>query len=124
MSAIAKTFESSNPGDASSINFNHGRAHKALGREGGIEEATLYFKTTIELAKQVGDNEFHTKGVLYLSECYVEMDRVDEAKSLCDEIGKESMDPEAILEFAEEFGVNSVRALTILEEYLEVIESS
>jgi len=35
MSAIAKTFERSNPSYAGTINFNLGDAHKELGRGGG-----------------------------------------------------------------------------------------
>ena len=42
ISAMAKKFERSNPGRAGRINFMLGCAHKWLGREGGIEEATLY----------------------------------------------------------------------------------
>ena len=46
-----------------------------------------------------------TKGVISLAECYVKTERVDEAmdlhKILCDEIGKESLNPDDILLFAE-----------------------
>jgi len=58
------------------------------------------------------------------------MDRVDEEmdlhKSLSDEIGKENMDHDAILEFAGILVDNheTARSLTILEEYLEAIERS
>jgi len=60
----------------------------------------------------------------------VVMNRVQEAmelhKILCDEIGKESLDPDAILEFARVLLENSEtsQALTILEEYLYNIERS
>ena len=68
--------------------------------------------------------------VICLSEWYVAMDRVEEAielhKSLCDEIGKESMEPDAILQFAMllQGQHENSRALTILEDYLEVVERS
>jgi len=68
--------------------------------------------------------------VLCLSECYVKMNRVEEAmdlhKSLCDEIGKESMDPDTILSFAVILRTNSEhsRALELLEEHLEAIDRS
>ena len=131
MSAIAKTFDSSNPRLAGCINLTLGDANKEMGREGGIEEASLYYKKGIELAKKAGNNENLSNAVLGLSECYVKTGRVDEAmdlhKSLCDEIGKESLDPSnAILEFADilvDYQENS-RALAILEEYLEAIERS
>jgi len=107
-----------------------GTALKKMGREGGIEQASLYFKKAVELAKKAGNNVLLTLGVGCLSACYVEMSRVDEAmdlyKSLCDEIGKESLDANAILEFAEILRVNyeTSRALTILENHLEVIDRS
>jgi len=131
MSGIARTFESSNPGLAGSINYNLGTAHTFLGREGGIEEATVYFKKTIEMAKQAGNNDILlSDGMLGLAQCYVKMGRAQEAmdlhKSLCDEIGKESMNPVAIVELAGVFLKNSKisRALEIFEEHLEAIESS
>jgi len=82
------------------------------------------------LAKKAGDNQNITESVLALAQCYVKMGRVEEAmdlhKSLCDDIGKESMDPSAILDFAGSLQVNHEhsRALTILEEHLEAIERS
>jgi len=97
MSAFAKISESSNPSLACGINYNLGAAHKEMGREGGIEQASLYFGNSIKLARKAGDNEMLTKGMLSLATCYVKMGRVDEAMdlymSLCEEIGKESMDP-------------------------------
>ena len=126
MSAIAKTFESSDPGRAGRINYNLGRVHTSLGREGGIEEATLCYKKTIEMTKKTGDNDILSQGVFRLAECYVKMRRVDEAMDLCDDIGKESMEPKAILQFAAILQLNREpsRALEILEEYLYNIESS
>ena len=68
--------------------------------------------------------------MLNLSECYVKTGRVDEAldlhKSLCDEIGKESLNPDDILRFADilEKNHDHSRAITILEEHLGAIESS
>ena len=130
MPAIASRDEGSNPGRAGSINLMLGAAHKEMGREGGIEEATLYFNKAIEMAKKAGDKEILTDGVVCLAQCYLKMGRVQEAmdlyKSLCEEIGKESMDPNPIIEFAQilkDHHENS-RALTILEEHLEAIESS
>ena len=74
------------------------------------------------------NNDFLTRGVFCLSECYVKMASVDEAmdlyKILCEDIGKERMDPVNILVFAEilqEHRQHS-RALTVLEEHLEAIE--
>jgi len=130
MSAFAKTSESSHPSLACGINYNLGAAHKEMGREGGIEQASLYFGNSIKLARKAGDNEVLTKGMLSLATCYVKMGRVDEAMdlymSLCEEIGKESMDPGNILAFAENLQVNheTSQALTILKEYLEVIARS
>jgi len=131
MRAIVKMFESSNPGLAGSINYNLGAAHRFSGREGGIEQAILYFNKAIELTKKAGNNDFLTKGAsLGLSDCYIKMGRVDEAmdvyKSLFDEIGKESIDPVDIIHFAEILRTNSEmsRALEIFEEHLEAIESS
>ena len=97
MNAIVKTFESSNPRRAGIINLLLGSAHSEfssneMGREGGIEEATLYCQKSIELAKKAGDNHILTEGVFHLAKCYGMTGRVDEAmdlfKSLCDEIGK------------------------------------
>jgi len=129
MSAIAKAFENDDPKYAGRIIFMLGRAHKELGREGGIQEATLHFGKAIELAKKAGDNDLLTKGVIFLSDFYVKTGRVEEAmdlyKSLCDEIGKESLDPEAILRFARLLeNSETSRALAILEEYLEAIDRS
>ena len=128
--SIAKTFESSNPSLAGIINFMLGSAHKGMSREGGIEQATLYYQKAIELAKKAGDNDILAKGVMCLSGFYVEVGRVEEAmdlyKSLYDKIGKERMDPKAILSFAEiledtpEYSI----ALEILEHYLDTIERS
>jgi len=81
-----------------------GTAHQEMGREGGIEEASVYYKKGVQLAKKAGNNELLTDGVRWLSECYVKTRRFDEAmdvhKSHCDEIGKENMDPNDILSFA------------------------
>jgi len=82
------------------------------------------------LTKKAGNNEILTKSVLNLAQCYVQMNRVEEAmdlhKSLCVEIGKKSMDPDAILEFAVFLHKNNEdsRALEILEEHLEAIDRS
>ena len=54
-----------------------GMAHRSLGREGGIDEATLYYQNAVELAKKARNNELFTKGVIGLAECYVKMGRVD-----------------------------------------------
>ena len=133
MSAFANTSESSDPTLAAVINlinYSLGAAHKEMSREGGIEQASVYFKKSVELAKKAGDNEILTKGVLHLFECYIKMGRVGEAmdlhKSLCDEIGKESMDPSNILEFVQTLKDNHEpsRALEILEEHLDNIERS
>ena len=130
ISALANRRESLNPGAAGSVNYSLGSAHKSLDREGGIEQATLYYKKTVELAKKAGNNEILTKGVLGLSECYVKMGRVEAAmdfhKSLRDEIGKESMDPNIILQTAEilEDHHEHSRALEILEEHGDIIASS
>ena len=84
----------------------------------------------MELAKKAGENKTVSGIVIFLSECYVEMGRVDEVmdlhKSLCDEIGRKSLDPDAVLEFARLLDKNSENshALTILEHHLESIESS
>jgi len=130
MSAIVKTVESSQPRPSGVINFNLGAAHKEMGREGGIEQATLYYQKAVELAKKAGDNEMLSNGGLCLAQCYVKMGRVDEAmdlhKSLCDDIGKESLDPSAILVFAEilEDHHENSHALEILEHHLDTIERS
>ena len=127
MSVIANN----DPGAAGTINYNLGLAHKSLGREGDIEEATLYYQKAIKMAKKTGDNRLQSNGVLSLSGCYVKMGRVDEAmdlhKSLCDDIGKESLDPEAIqsfVEILENHHHEHSRALKILEHHLDSIESS
>ena len=70
MSAIAKEFENDDPLLACTINYNLGTAHNELGREGGIEEATLYYQKSIELAKTAGNNYMLTRCVIRLSECY------------------------------------------------------
>jgi len=129
MSTIANRSENKDPLGAGKINFMLGSAHSFLGKEGGTEEATLYYQKAIELAKKAGDNDFLTKGVICISECYLEMDRVDEVmglhKSRCEEIGKESA-PIAVLQFAEMLQANheTSRALAILEEHLEAIARS
>ena len=128
MIAVVKMFESSNPELAGCISWNLGTAHRELGREGGIEHATSYFKKAAEL--EGGNNVIRTAGMLGLAQCYVKMGRVEEAmdlyKSLCDEIGKETLHPVAILELAEILRVNheTSRSLTILEEHLDNIERS
>jgi len=130
MNDIANRLENFDPSSASSMYFNLGHAHKELGREGGIEEATLYFKKTIEFAKKGGDNPNLTKGLLSLCECYVKNGRIEEAmdlhKSRCDEIGKGRMDPDNILTFSEILMDNDEHSLslTILEEHLENIDRS
>jgi len=130
MSAIANNMDYNAPSSAGRINFMIGSAHKLLGGEGGIEQATLYYEKTNELAKKAGDNEMLSKGGLCLAQCYVETGRVEEAmdlyKSLCEEIGKESLHHEAILVFTGALHDNHEisRALPILEEYLGAIESS
>jgi len=127
---MAKTFERSNPGRVGRLNFILGMAHRCLDREGDIEEATLYYQKAVELAKKARNNELFTKGVISLTECYVETERIDEAmdlhKTLCDEIGKESLNPDDILLFAEilQYHRKYSRALEITEEHLETIESS
>ena len=114
-----------------SINFNLGIAHKEMGREGGIEQATLYFQKAIKLSKKAGDNVMLSEGWFCLYECYVMMGRAEEAmdiyKSLCDEIGKESIDPDSILTFAGILFCDNSKvshALEILEEHLDTIGSS
>ena len=47
MSAITKEFENDDPLLACTINYNLGTAHNELGREGGIEEATLYYQNLL-----------------------------------------------------------------------------
>ena len=54
MNAIAKTFESSQPRPSGGVHYNLGGAHRCLGREGGIEKATVYYQKAIELAKKAG----------------------------------------------------------------------
>ena len=118
--------------DAGSINFSLGLAHFEMGREGGIDEAWGYLTKAIELAKKAGNNQILSSAVLSLSRCYVKMRRVEEAmelhKTLCDEIGKESLDPDSILQFAEiltkNIGSGCSRALAILDHHLGAIESS
>jgi len=66
-----------NPGRVGRINSMLGMAHRSLGREGGIDEATLYYQNAVELAKKARNNELFTKGVIGLAECYVKMGRVD-----------------------------------------------
>jgi len=96
----------------------------------GIEQATLYYQKAIELAKKAGDNEKVTGMVIFLSQCYVKMGRVDEAmdlhKSLREFIGKERLDPDAILVFAEilQNHHETSRVLEILEDHLDIIASS
>jgi len=126
MSDIANRLDNSDSSLGGMINFMLGRAHKALGREGGIEEATLYYQKAIELAKRRVTMIY----LFYLFECYVKNDRIEEAmdlyKSLCEEVGKESLDPNIILGFSQ-IRVNKheySRLLTILEEHLEAIEIS
>ena len=96
-----------------------------------IEQASLYYGKAMEMAKKAGNDHILSSSVCRLSECYVKMGRGEEAmdlhKSLCDKIGKERMDPDAIIEFAEiMFLDNSMipHALTILEDHLETIASS
>ena len=121
VSAIANRSENKDPILAAcSVYLMLGGAHRFLGREGGIEEATLYYKKTVELAKKAGDNEILTDGVLNIAKCSVMMGRVDEAmdlhKSRCDEIGKESMNADIILQFTkilEDYQENS-RALVVV----------
>ena len=130
MIATANSMANKYPSYAGSINFYLGRAHLEMGLEGGIEQASLYYKKSIEMAKKAGNNENLPKCVILLSQCYAQMDRVEEAmdlyKSLCDEIGKERMDPDNILPFAQTLMNNHEpsHALEILEEHLEIIESS
>jgi len=130
MAAIAKKVESSHPSQSGMIYHNLGQAHRFSGREGGMEQAIVYYQKQAEMAKKAGNNSMVTESVLCRAECYVKIVRVDEAmdlhKSLCEEIGKESLDPNTILRFAEIFRKNSElsRALEILEHHLDVIERS
>ena len=128
--AIANKRENSNPALAGSINWMLGGAHKEMGREGGIQQASLYYKKYVEIAKKAGNKVMISEGVLSLAECYVKYGRVEEAmdlhKSLCDEIGKESLDTKAILEFAGmlQDHLENSRALEILEHNVDTIEIS
>jgi len=130
MSAIARRSENSNPLPAFSINFMLGRAHKKMEREGGVEEAITCYIKSVELAKNAGDNELLNLAVRCLTQCYVETARIEEAmdvyKSLCDELGKESLEPDTIIEFAEILEVHheTSHALEIFEENMDIIESS
>jgi len=130
MCARVKAYDGSNPKLAGIMNLFLGDAHKELGREGDIERATLYYQKAIKLSKKAVNNEIVAKGVLGLSQCYGMAGRVDEAmdlyKSLCEEVRKESLDPDAILSFTQILVDNHETscALTILEEHLEAIESS
>ena len=55
MSAIVKTVESSQPRPSGVINFNLGAAHKEMGREGGIEQATaLVLSKSCRIGKEGG----------------------------------------------------------------------
>ena len=87
---MANIIENLTPLSASLIYLNLGRAHFEKGREGGMEEATLYYQKAIEMAKKAGDNRNLSDGVLSLSQCYVKMGRGQEAMDLymglCDEI--------------------------------------
>jgi len=120
------------PEVAGMIYYNLATAHEEMGREGDIEKASVYYKKTVEMAKKAGDNDMVTESVLRLSECYVKLGRAQEAmdlhKSLCEELGTDRIrkDPKAILMFAKILKDNDEcpRALEILEEYLEAIESS
>jgi len=125
VSAIANRSESSNPRIAG-INFMLGIL-KWAGR-GALSKQPC---TTIKLSNwQRRRVIILSNGVLNLATCYVKTGRVHEAmdlhKSLCDEIGKESMEPDTILRFAEilEEHLERSRALTILEEHLEAIDRS
>jgi len=127
---IAKLLEDPEPSEAGDVYFNLGFAHKSLGREGGIDQAIMYYKKSIGMAKQDREVFWLTPVVVDLAECYIKTGRMEEAmdlhKSLRDENGKESMNPDAILSFVkllQDYHELS-RALQILEEHLDIIESS
>jgi len=127
MTRVAKIFEIPNPSYAGRIYHHLADIHRELGREGSMEQVILYYKKHTVFAKKAGDNDGISVSVFSLAKYYVMMDRVDEAmdlhKSLCDEIGKERMEPHAIISFTEILNQKSEsRALTILGEYLDVIE--
>jgi tetratricopeptide (TPR) repeat protein len=126
----AKMLENDHPLIAGSCYYYLATAHKELGREGGIEQAIVCFQKALEMAKKASDERLHHGAVLDLTTCFIETGRIQEAmdlyKSLVSDIEKERLDPNCILALTatlkrhKEYG----RALEVLEDHLDVIEST
>jgi hypothetical protein len=59
-----------------------GTAHKVLASGRGVETAIVHFQKAIDLGKEVGDQRGIKESMLCLAECYVKMNRVEQAMDL------------------------------------------
>jgi len=127
---VANEIEKTHPLQAGECYYYLGTAHKGLSREGGIDQEIVCYQKAIERAKQASNKFLEAVAMWGLADSFVWTGRIQEAmdlhKSLVDDIGKERLDPNCILEFAHnlkrhhEFG----RELEVLQEHLDVIEST
>jgi len=129
-SQLTEEFENSHPSEACAMCYRLGFAHKQLAREGSMEQAIIYYTKAVEFAKKGTDSKKLFITTMYdLAKCYIQTGRSEKAmdlhKSICDDIGKEMIDPNHILMFNQLLQDNSEnsRALEILEEHVGVIES-
>jgi len=127
---VANEIENMDPEAAGTYYYCLANVHRELGREGGVDRAIVCYQKAIEIAKKASDKHRQEYSVLGLTDCYVKTGRIQEAmdlhKSLVADIGKECLDPVYLIGFTvflkrhKEFG----RALEVLDEHLDVIEST
>ena len=114
-------------------------AHKALGREGGTEQAIVYYEKSIEMATKHNGTEpgEDFPVIMCLADSYVKIGRAEAAMELyknvcCTRVGggrereRERIDPDHVLAFADTFKRHheDSRAIEMLEEHLDIIESA
>jgi len=130
VSVAARMLENTHPSEAGMCYHNLGIAHKELGREGDIDQAIVRFQKGIEMAKKTSNDPLQAVTTWHLADCFIETGRIQEAmdlhKSLIADIGKERLDPDCILEFAYNLNASDFysQSLEVLEEHLDVIEST
>jgi len=130
MIGIANTYASTHPSQACIVSYRLGFAHREAGGAGGTEQAIMHYAKAVELSKKGTKDSHRCTSVYGLARLYAQSGKPEKAmelhQSLCADIGKERIDPNALLMFNQllrEHNENS-RSLEILEAHVDVIESS
>ena len=130
VSDAAKMLENTHPLEAGMSCYYLGTAHKELGREGGVEQAIVCFQKALEIAKKASGKRLQAVATWDLTDCFIETGRIEEVmnlhKSLVADIGKERLDPDCILGFADALNDSNFysHSLEVLHEHVDVIEST